>query len=244
MEQQALTETLMAARVSLGDLQDGQRVGGVYAVRERELRRKRNGEPWLRLRIGDAGGTAEAVAWEDAEELYAHCEPGSAVFLSGVFEVSERWGAKVKLSSLRVAEPHVRRRATVERLYRDVPPVEGSRRELEQVLLNLLINAAQAIEGRGVVRVSTALRGSEVEIAVADTGCGIGPDVLERIFDPFFTTKPAGEGTGLGLSISHEIVRRHGGRILVDSAVGQGTEVRVRLPAHGAGAAAEGDVTR
>ena len=146
---------------------------------------------------------------------------------------SEAASASSRTSSLeralRVAEPHVRRRARVERDYGDVPAVEGSRRELEQVLLNLLINAAQAIEGEGVVRVSTALRGDEVEIAVSDTGCGIPGELIERIFDPFFTTKPVGEGTGLGLSISHEIVRRHGGRILVDSDVGRGTEVRVRL---------------
>jgi signal transduction histidine kinase len=133
--------------------------------------------------------------------------------------------------ALRVAEPHVRRRAEVERALAEVPPVEGSRRELEQVVLNLVINAAQAIRGQGHVRVATRRRGSEVEIAVADDGCGIPPEVIERIFDPFFTTKPVGEGTGLGLSISHEIVRRHGGRILVESEVGRGTEVRVRLPA-------------
>jgi signal transduction histidine kinase len=150
----------------------------------------------------------------------------------GTAELRERLAPNELLErALRVAEPHVRRRARVERAYGDVPPVEGSRRELEQVLLNLLINAAQAIEGGGTVRVSTACHAGEVEIAVSDTGCGIPGDLLERIFDPFFTTKPAGEGTGLGLSISHEIVRRHGGRILVDSAVGRGTEVRIRLPA-------------
>jgi 3'-5' exoribonuclease len=103
MEQQALTETLIAARVPLGELEDGQRVGGVYAVRERELRRKRNGEPWLRLGLGDASGVCEAVAWEDAEELYAAAAPGTPVFASGVFEVSDRWGSKVKLSGLREA---------------------------------------------------------------------------------------------------------------------------------------------
>jgi C4-dicarboxylate-specific signal transduction histidine kinase len=135
--------------------------------------------------------------------------------------------------ALRVAEPHVRHRARIERALGDVPPVEGSRRELEQVLLNLLINAGQAIRpgDEGVVRVSTRRRGDEVEIAVADNGCGIPPDVIERIFDPFFTTKAVGEGTGLGLSISHEIVRRHGGRLRVDSTVGRGTDVGVLLPA-------------
>jgi 3'-5' exoribonuclease len=93
-------------RVALRDCEDGQRVRGVYAVRERELRRKRNGEPWLRLSLGDATGTAEAVCWEDAEALYALAAPGTPVFVTGVFEVSERWGAKVKLSGLREAEAH------------------------------------------------------------------------------------------------------------------------------------------
>jgi 3'-5' exoribonuclease len=91
------------ARVALRDCEDGQRVRGVYAVRERELRRKRNGEPWLRLKVGDASGSAEAVSWEAAEELYALSAPGSAIFLSGVFEDSERWGAKIKIAALRAA---------------------------------------------------------------------------------------------------------------------------------------------
>ena len=94
-----------AARVPLGELEDGQRVRGVYAVRQRELRRKRNGEPWLRLVLGDASGAAEAVAWEDAEALYALAAPGTAVEVGGVFEMSERWGAKIKLSGLSEAAP-------------------------------------------------------------------------------------------------------------------------------------------
>ena len=94
------------ARVSLGDCQDGQRVRGAYAVRERELRRKRNGEPWLRLKVGDASGTAEAVSWESAEEMYAASAPGSVIFVTGVFEVSERWGAKIKIATLREAAEH------------------------------------------------------------------------------------------------------------------------------------------
>ena len=98
--------TEAAVRVPLRDLEDGQRVSGVYAVRERELRRKRNGDPWLRLSVGDATGTAEAVCWEEAEALHALCCGGSPVFVTGIFEVSERWGAKIKISSLREAEPH------------------------------------------------------------------------------------------------------------------------------------------
>jgi 3'-5' exoribonuclease len=103
MEQQALTEALVATRVPLGELEDGQRVGGVYAVRERELRRKRNGEPWLRLALGDSSGSCEAVAWEEAEALYAIAAPGTPVHVSGLFEVSERWGSKIKLTGLREA---------------------------------------------------------------------------------------------------------------------------------------------
>jgi 3'-5' exoribonuclease len=102
---QTQIESLGPSRVSLRDLCDGQRVKGVYAVRERELRRKRNGEPWLRLALGDATGSAEAVSWEDAEARYALAAPGTPVFVAGVFEVSERWGAKIKLSELREAAP-------------------------------------------------------------------------------------------------------------------------------------------
>ena len=93
------------ARTPLRELADGQRVRGVYAVRERELRRKRNGEPWLRLVLCDASGSAEAVAWEDAEQLYSLAAPGTAAEVAGVFEQSERWGPKIKLSGLRTAEP-------------------------------------------------------------------------------------------------------------------------------------------
>jgi 3'-5' exoribonuclease len=92
-------------RVPLRELEDGQRVAGVYAVRERELRRKRNGDPWLRLGLGDAGGTVEAVCWEDAEARYALAAPGAPVWVAGVVEVSERWGAKVKVAELREAAP-------------------------------------------------------------------------------------------------------------------------------------------
>jgi 3'-5' exoribonuclease len=104
MDEQTRLDGLVSMRVALRDLEDGQRVAGVYAVRERELRRKRNGEPWLRLALCDASGSAEAVCWEDAEALYATAAAGRPVFLTGIFENSERWGAKIKLSALRAAE--------------------------------------------------------------------------------------------------------------------------------------------
>ena len=92
-------------RVPLRELEDGQQLQGAYAVRDRELRRKRNGDPWLKLTLGDATGTVEAVAWEDAEALYAIAAPGTPVFVAGIFEVSDRWGAKIKLGELREANP-------------------------------------------------------------------------------------------------------------------------------------------
>jgi 3'-5' exoribonuclease len=105
MEQQALTDTLAPIRVALRELEDGQRVAGVYAIRERELRRKRNGEAWLRVVLGDSSGACEAVSWEDAEARFALAASGMPVFVTGVFEVSERWGAKIKVSELREAAP-------------------------------------------------------------------------------------------------------------------------------------------
>lgn len=125
-------EPAPALRIPLGELEDGQRVGGVFAVRERELRRKRNGDPWLRLSVGDATGTAEAVCWEDAETLYAKCSTGCAVFIAGAFEVSDRWGAKIKISSLREAEPHEYEAADL------APGSEASLEQLEPELRELL----------------------------------------------------------------------------------------------------------
>jgi 3'-5' exoribonuclease len=98
---EAVTE---AARIAIRDFEDGQRVHGVYAVRGRELRRKKNGEPWLRMTVGDATGTTEAVCWDEAEVRYALCTTGSPVHVSGIFETSERWGSKIKITELRVAE--------------------------------------------------------------------------------------------------------------------------------------------
>lgn len=121
-----------ATRIPLSELEDGQRVKGVYAVRERELRRKRNGEPWLRLVLCDAGGSAEAVCWEDAEALYALAAPGTAVEVGGGFELSERWGAKIKLSSLRAAEPGSYETADL------TPASEVSFEDLERQLRQLL----------------------------------------------------------------------------------------------------------
>jgi 3'-5' exoribonuclease len=106
MTQQVIPEASHTTRVSLRDMEDGQQVKEVFAVRERELRRRRNGDSWLRLSLCDATGTAEAVAWDDAEAHYALAAPGSAIHVTGAFEISERWGSKIKVAALRAAEPH------------------------------------------------------------------------------------------------------------------------------------------
>jgi signal transduction histidine kinase len=102
--------------------------------------------------------------------------------------------------------------------------------ELQQVFLNLVLNAAQATRERGTIRISTRLDGQQAVVRVEDDGCGIAPEHLDRIFDPFFTTKPVGEGTGLGLGIAHGIVRSHGGEIRVASRPGEGSRFDVHLP--------------
>ncbi|HEX7901720.1 MAG TPA: ATP-binding protein [Planctomycetota bacterium] len=132
--------------------------------------------------------------------------------------------------SLRICWNELKYKADVKRDYGYAGPVPCYPRRVGQVFVNLLVNAAQAIEERGEIRVSTRAEGGWAEIRVRDTGRGISPEALPRIFEPFFTTKPVGEGTGLGLHVAYKIVRAHGGEIEVTSKVGEGTEVSVRLP--------------
>jgi signal transduction histidine kinase len=122
-------------------------------------------------------------------------------------------------------------------LDRSLPPIDAIPSSLNQVILNLVVNAAHAIEegrrddAKGRVKIATRRRDDSVEILVTDTGCGIPPAVLDRIFDPFFTTKKVGKGTGQGLAIVRRVVvDRHGGSIEVESTVGKGTTFKLRLP--------------
>jgi signal transduction histidine kinase len=114
-----------------------------------------------------------------------------------------------------------------------LPQIIGNANQLQQVLMNLMINAQQAMEGKpGSVTLSTRLLNEDkIELRVTDTGPGIPPDIQKKIFEPFFTTKPAGKGTGLGLSVSYGIIKDHKGEVRVESTVGQGSAFVITLPA-------------
>ena len=135
--------------------------------------------------------------------------------------------------AVKIADNDLRHRARLVRRYADVPPVEGNASRLEQVFLNVLINALQALPdgdpGRDVITVEISSAGDEVSVAITDTGIGIPAAVRDRIFEPFFTTKPVGEGTGLGLSVCRGILEAMGGRIEIDSTEGEGTRATVTL---------------
>jgi CheY-like chemotaxis protein/two-component sensor histidine kinase len=146
-------------------------------------------------------------------------------------------------SALRMAANEVRHRARLVRQYGEVSQVEGNEARLGQLFINLIINAAQAIqEGRAdanEIRIVTRPSGDgAVVVEVHDTGCGIPHDSLKHIFDAFYTTKPVGIGTGLGLAICHRIVTTHNGSIAVESEVGRGTVFLTTLPAARSPAAA------
>jgi two-component system, NtrC family, sensor kinase len=141
-------------------------------------------------------------------------------------------------STLNVVMNEVKYRADVERRYGQLPPVRCLAGQLNQVFMNLIVNAAHAIEGkRGLIVLSSgceARQGAEgIWVEVRDNGQGMSPEVQRRIFEPFFTTKPVGQGTGLGLSLSFSIVQKHGGRIELQSEPGVGTRFRVWVPVAG-----------
>ena len=118
----------------------------------------------------------------------------------------------------------------VKNLGEGLPPILVDKHQMEQILVNLILNAIQAVEGEGVIEVATRFENEWFCIIISDNGCGIPPENIPRIFDPFFTTKGVGKGTGLGLSVSRGIIERHRGRIDVESQVGRGTAFKIRLP--------------
>lgn len=112
----------------------------------------------------------------------------------------------------------------------DLPTIQCAESQLKQVIMNLLMNALQAIKKEGTITISTHTVNDQVVMKIKDTGCGIAQENLEKLFNPFFTTKPIGEGMGLGLSISYGIIKQYGGDIVVSSTLGKGTEFQVRFP--------------
>ncbi len=118
-----------------------------------------------------------------------------------------------------------------EELHPGLPPVNGDPSSLRQVFMNLTMNAIQAIEGSGVVNISTSHSGSTVMARIKDTGTGIPPDVIDQIWQPFYTTKTVGQGLGLGLALTYNIVQKHHGEIQVESQPGKGSQFTVKLPA-------------
>ncbi len=133
-------------------------------------------------------------------------------------------------STLNVVMNEIKYKAQVVKAYDELPTIECMPFQLNQVFLNLLVNAAHAIESQGTITLRTRNEADSVVIEISDTGVGMPPEVIKRIFDPFFTTKPVGKGTGLGLSVTHRIVLRHHGTIAVDSTPGRGTTFTIRLP--------------
>ncbi|MFC4252777.1 ATP-binding protein [Sinimarinibacterium flocculans] len=144
---------------------------------------------------------------------------------SDLFDVNDGIDA-----SLKICQNQLKHRVEVVRTYGKLPQIECSPSQLNQVFLNLINNAAQAIDGEGKIHIHTTPTPSGVSIRFLDNGCGMSEEVRARIFEPFFTTKPVGKGTGLGLSIVYRIIEDHGGTIEVRSTPGKGSEFNIELP--------------
>lgn len=137
-------------------------------------------------------------------------------------------------NTLKVVWNELKYKAEIVKEFAELPLIKCNAAELNQVFMNLLINASHAIEDRGTIKMVTEIDDDNLLVSISDTGKGIDEENLTKLFNPFFTTKSVGEGTGLGLSISHGIVEKHGGNIYVESEVGKGTTFKVVLPLNGA----------
>lgn len=182
---------------------------------------------------------------KDMPKLISSCEDGArrtrdiVMGLRNFSRLEEAQLKEVDLhegleNTLQLLTGELKNRIKVTKNFGQIPKVTCYPSQLNQVFMNVLSNAAQAIEDDGEIRITTkSLPDERVEVSIKDSGRGMNKATLEKIFDPFFTTKTLGRGTGLGLSISYGVVQKHGGEILVSSDVGQGTEFRIILPVHG-----------
>jgi signal transduction histidine kinase len=134
-------------------------------------------------------------------------------------------------STLNIIWNELKYHCTIHKHYGEIPEIYCLPLQLNQVFMNLLINAGQAIQTQGDIHITTGVQGdNEVWVEITDTGEGISPELINRLCEPFFTTKPVGKGTGLGLSISQNIIKKHHGHMKISSQVGQGTTFRIVLP--------------
>ncbi|MDD2734244.1 MAG: PAS domain S-box protein [Desulfuromonadaceae bacterium] len=179
---------------------------------------------------------------EDSRQLIAESQDGAARVrrivqdLKSFSRVDLAECALINLNealdtTINIAWNEIKYVATLNREFGDIPQIKCFPQQINQVFLNLLVNAAHAIgENQGSITVRTWSEGDSVLVSVTDNGCGIPAEIRQKIFEPFFTTKEVGKGTGLGLSISYDIVRKHGGEITVESEIGEGTTFIVKLP--------------
>ena len=133
-------------------------------------------------------------------------------------------------STLNIVNNELKYKANIHKTYADLPEIICYPRQLNQVFMNILVNAGQAIDKDGEIRIQTDCCNGEVLITFADNGCGIAPEHLGKIFDPFYTTKAVGQGTGLGMHLAYNIIKKHAGTIEVDSRPGKGTIFTIHLP--------------
>ena len=133
-------------------------------------------------------------------------------------------------STLKIVKNGLQNKCIIETSLQPVPEVMANTGEINQILMNLMVNAGQAVGDNGLITVKTVMHKNTVQIDIQDNGSGIDPSHLDKLFDPFFTTKPVGEGTGLGLAISYGIIQDHDGEIEVNSELGVGTAFTIRLP--------------
>lgn len=133
-------------------------------------------------------------------------------------------------STMNIIRNELKYKATMIKSYSTIPPIYCYPRQLNQVIMNLLVNAAQAIIKNGEIEITTKDCGDFVELSIRDTGSGIPEENIPKLFDPFFTTKEVGKGTGLGLNLVHNIIKKHHGTIDVKSQIGNGTIFTIKLP--------------
>jgi two-component system, NtrC family, sensor kinase len=136
-------------------------------------------------------------------------------------------------STLNVVWNELKYKANITKDYGELPLVKCYPQQLNQVFMNILVNAAQAIDEMGEIKITTRRDGEQVRITISDTGSGVPQENLSKIFDPFFTTKEVGKGTGLGLNIAYNLIKKHNGKIGVESTLGKGTTFSIRIPVNG-----------